>query len=142
MTSLEEKQEKLITIARSWLDTPWRHTGNQKGIAVDCINFLFEVGKEYGLDCTEIPRRYTRISVYNEIEKYFNENFQKCDKNDRQPADLLLFSFSGYRTHVGIMTGKETFIHASLIKNKVVEHALDGQWQHKLQGVWRIFIDG
>lgn len=40
---------KLLTIARSWLGTPFQHQGRLKGVGVDCIGLVIEVYREAGL---------------------------------------------------------------------------------------------
>lgn len=137
----QDKAKSIIEEARSWLNTPWIHNECQKGVGVDCVNFLFAVGKTFNYECANIPERYSRISQYAEIENYLNTYFIQVDKDDRQECDLLCFEYQGYRTHVAMVTD-QGMIHASLHRGKVVEHVIDAGWEQKLIGVWRIKDNG
>lgn len=128
--------DKKIEIARSWLDTPWRHNCQIKGEGVDCINFLAGVAAETGLKIAELPNRYSRIAVNGGIEKFLNDHFER--KKEIGVWYAVLIEFSGYHNHVAITTSENTIIHASVLHKRVVEHKLDGIWKNSIVGYWEI----
>lgn len=130
------EQEKLIAIARSWIDTPWMHNQCKKGLGVDCVNFIWAVAKEAGLQGSELPLRYSRIAKYNEIESYLDGLF--CQTDIIIPSNILLFKVSGFNNHVAYATEKG-MIHASMSWGKVVEHSIDGYWSRNLIKQWKVF---
>lgn len=131
-------KNKIIEKAREWLYTPWQHNQKTKGLGVDCVNFLAALAHECNYDIPPIPKRYARLAESNEIIDYLNGYF--IEKDNIYPigkADILLFKFSGYNTHVGIATSHETMIHASSDHGCVVEHPIDGIWIRMLKKSWR-----
>lgn len=133
---MNEKQQQLITIARSWLGTPWRHNQCVKGLGVDCVNFVWAVAKEAGLDGSDLPSRYARVSCYRQIEKYLDGFLPRIEV--LRESNLLLFELNGYTTHIGFATDKG-MIHASLQWGEVVEHPIDGIWANSLVKQWKVF---
>jgi cell wall-associated NlpC family hydrolase len=127
---------KLVLCAKGWIGTPWMHKQAVKGVGVDCVNFLYAVGIEAGLQLSPIPDQYGRIAIGDDITHYLCKHFVKREKLEVVEGDILLFKFSGYNNHVGIASSEKTMIHASAHHQKVVEHAIDGKWQRILKGVW------
>lgn len=133
---MNQEQERLIQIARSWLGTKWMHNQCKKGLGVDCVNFIWAVAKEAGLEGSDLPLRYSRIAKYNDIEHYLDELFPQT--NIIRPSNILLFKMNGFNNHVAYATDKG-MIHASLSWGKVVEHSIDGYWQRFLVKQWKVF---
>lgn len=130
------EQEKLIAIARSWLGTKWMHNQCKKGLGVDCVNFIWAVAQECELKGSDLPLRYSRISRYNEIEKYLDGCFEKIDTF--RSTNILLFKMNGFNTHLAYGTDIG-MIHASVAWGKVVEHPIDGIWKRCLVNQWKVF---
>lgn len=128
----------LIEKAREWIGTEWHHNQRQKGIAVDCVNFLSEVAKESGLEIEEIPEEYGRVATENKIELYLDRNFLKKSSDIIERNDIILYSFFGLNNHVAIASSETTIIHASQKEGRVVEHTIDGIWLKRIKGVWRV----
>lgn len=135
-----DKRTKAILEARSWLNTPWRHNRKDKGRGVDCINFLFAVGQSVGLRLPPLPEQYAKIPIKNEIEKYLTKSFVRCFDGKIKIARVLLFSFRGYKCHVGIATSDHSMIHACNFgrHQKVQEHEINGVWWQSLDSVWEV----
>ena len=128
----------LVTIARTWLGTPWAHNQNVKGIGVDCVNFLSEVAKESGITIEDIPKSYGKISVDNQIKLYLDRNFQYKNNLEIKANNIILYAFSGYNNHVAVATSGTTIIHENSKVGKVVEHQIDGIWLKFIKGVWEL----
>lgn len=130
------EQERLVMEARSWLGTKWRHNQCKKGLGVDCVNFIWAVAKECGVNGSNLPLRYSRVSRYSEIEKYLDEHLEST--NRFRETNILMFELSGYNNHVAFATDIG-MIHASLSWGKVVEHPIDGIWERCLVRQWKVF---
>lgn len=132
----DELRHTIIANARTWLGTPWLHNQRVKGVGVDCVNFLYAIAVESGIELEPIPESYARLPLRGEIEQYLDRNFIRTNSTI-EPCDVLVFNWSGYNCHVGIATSNKTIIHAHQRINKVVEHGLDGIWIRCLKGVYR-----
>lgn len=133
---LNPQQEKLIIEARSWLGTKWMHNQCLKGVGVDCINFIWAVTSQCGLEGSAVPSRYARIARYNQIEQYLDEHLIMTEQ--LIPSNILLFESAGFNNHVAFATDCG-MIHASSTWGKVVEHPIDGIWCRTLKKQWQIF---
>lgn len=134
-----EMNQDLVDNARDWLGTPWEHNQSEKGIAVDCVNFLAAVAIESGLTIEPIPESYHRTSKDStELEDYLNRNFTKTKTGIIERNNIILYNFYGYYKHVAIAVNSNSIIHASFREGKVVEHTIDGIWRHRIVGIWSI----
>ena len=68
----------------------------------------------------------------DELKKFSEE----VDLRDRQPGDILIFSYAGVQSHLGIVVEDDCFIHAvsgrKVMRSSVKSHL------GKLRGVYRI----
>lgn len=155
---MDDNTAKLIEVARTWLNTPWKHNGKVKGVEVDCVNFLLESGKEAGLKLPDLPDQYGRVAIADDITKYLEENLEKKhidiepyiksnavfkDSGIIEAGNVILYKLVGYNTHVAIATSSNTIIHACNYKryNKVIEHPIDGVWRNRINSIWIIKWD-
>lgn len=131
-------QERIIEIARTWIDTPYHHQASLKGIGADCVGLLCGVGKEMGI----IPESY-RMPLYDPFgsgETLFCELARFADHiptGDRQPGDVLIISVLNTPSHVAIMTDRG-MIHSATWLKRVVEHAIRPTDERKIHSVYRI----
>ena len=132
------ERENLLIEARTWLGTPWMHNQCVKGVGVDCVNFVWAVAKESGLNGSDLPTRYARVSRYREIEKYLDDCFPSTPIDELVRGNILLFQLNGYGSHVAYAT-ENGIIHASVTWKKVVEHPIDGIWERTLIKQWSVF---
>jgi probable lipoprotein NlpC len=96
-----EARLKLISIAETFLGTPYRYSGLDKR-GLDCSGLVYLSFKE-GLGIT-VPR--TAESIYSWVEKIATQELQ--------PGDLVFFVTTGSKvSHLGIYTGEGRFIHSA-----------------------------
>ena len=134
-----EQRDKLVTLARGWIGTPWRHAQRKKGYGVDCINFLWDVAQGIGSNLPPIPEKYSRTSYHNEIEIYLDKYLVRTEVKLIEKGSILMFQFSGYNTHVAIASSNHSMIHACRRHKRVLEHEIDGKWKRTLIGAWEVF---
>ena len=137
---MNDRQSKIINITRRWLGTPWVHNQAVIGIGVDCINFVWQVGKEAGFEIADMPRRYTRTATYNNIVNFLDKHFPRVEKQNLQPSDLICIEYAGYNNHLAFVTDRG-MIHADSNERKVIEHPISDRFFNKITVAWRI-VDG
>lgn len=92
----------LVNEAKTWLGTPYRYGGKDKGRGTDCSGFVMEVYRS--VTSIKLPR--TTVQQRNFCEKVRYEELK--------PGDLVFFSSSsGKVNHVGMYVGAGQIIHAS-----------------------------
>ncbi len=103
LKGMDSASAALIKEAESWLGTPYKYGGNDRG-GVDCSGFVLQVYLR-ALDI-KLPR----------TSREQNEFCQKVDKSRLTPGDLLFFKTtkgSDRISHVGIYAGENKMIHSS-----------------------------
>jgi cell wall-associated NlpC family hydrolase len=142
--------EAIITAARTYLGTPWKHQARCKGVGVDCIGLLVGAYREAGYaikDCTDYGRNPNPKRFLKHLSGQFwrasgsDEWDNRADPHAWQfaiPGDVLVFFFAGVALpqHVGICTGSAV-IHTYQTAGAVAEHALSSEWKSKVHSVWR-----
>ena len=129
---------ELVTVARTWIDTPWRHQGRLKGVGVDCVGFLSEVGRECGVLSVEETANYQRRPDGKTLRAKLDRALILKPISDMRPGDVLLFNTVGAQPdHVGIVADYPAahelgVIHAYLPARKVIEHRIDASWRRKI----------
>ena len=132
LTSFQTTQ--LVEEARSWIGTKWKHGQNQKGVGVDCVQFVYEVGKTVGMSVEPPPEKYAPICRGNEIYDYLTRNCSQIDT--MRTSAILLFKVKGFLTHLGMATSPTHFIHASLTDGRVIEEPFNGKLANSLHSIW------
>jgi len=141
--------DAVITAARSWIGTPFRHQcrvrGRQGG--VDCWNLVRGVGEEIGsMQITE--QAFKRFEGYSRIPgdgllKSALREFLNVEIEPRPPApgDVLLIArrMTEDPKHCGIVgfhKDRLTLIHAAANYGGCVEHTLTGFWLRHTVGIY------
>jgi cell wall-associated NlpC family hydrolase len=133
--------QAIISTARTWLGTPFRHQARIKHRGIDCFGFIMGVARELDLrdkhgapaashDETTYNRMPSGTFVLRKLESMFDEVAIK----DAKPGDLALFTVAGNPQHLGILTdwnGGLGLIHCDSRSEYVVEHELDESWRLK-----------
>jgi len=125
-------REKIIEEARTYLGTPFVHQGRLKGIGIDCIGLIVNVGKSLDLlhnDNTTYGRYPDGVTLMAELRKYFIEkSIEKVQSGD---VAVYWLKNPDIPTHVGIVTDYG-LIHTYADIGKVVEHKLTKAWSKRL----------
>lgn len=138
--------DRLLTIARSWIGTPYVHQASLKGVGCDCLGLLRGIQRELmGGELEDIPPYDPAwdIAGAEELRDGFARHFQEIARADVAPGDFLLFRMSPNASarHCGLLAEKAgtlTLIHARQNK-RVSEEPFTPFWQKKLAYVFRIF---
>lgn len=146
----------VVAEARTWIDTPYRHHGREKGKACDCVGLGIGVG-EAVLGRTLYER--FDYSDHPKAEKLLAEVDARMDVQEgRVAADMrhkvapklpelfpgevvaLYVNEQKLPQHLGIIgefDGRLTLIHGTNKIGKVVEHTLSKFWHERVCRVYR-----
>lgn len=143
-------REDVLTIARSWIDTPYKHQASMKGAGCDCLGLMrgvFREVNELDADPERIPpyrrdwyERTERDMLLEVAAKYFDT--VTLDDTEAslfaKAADLLVFRMKpdASAKHCAILTGPDTMIHA-FEGHRVVEVNMGDYWWDRVVGVFR-----
>lgn len=108
-----QDRSRILTEARSWLGTPYHHKGRVKGAGVDCGGLLYEVyGRFYKLK--PFPQNYAQDwALHKKDELYLDFISEYVEEvGQPSPAGIVVFRFGRCFSHGGIVTEKQTVIHA------------------------------
>ena len=116
--------EKLISVARGYIETPFAHQGRLPGIALDCAGLIICAAIDSGLNA-------------NDVKGYSSEpDGRSLQSTEWKPGDLLLMKFYRDPRHVALWTG-ETIIHANNVDKKVIEQHIDKRIRHQVVAAYR-----
>jgi len=132
---------RVVTAARGWLGTPYRHQASAKGAGADCLGLVRGVWREVVGPEPEAPPAYS--ADWGEIgsEEVLMDAALRhlCGKNGTpEPGDVLLFRMraGAIAKHLGIMSDGGRFVHA-YNRHGVVESALSEPWARRLLAVFQ-----
>lgn len=146
----------LLTIARSWIGTPFAHQGRTRGLRVDCLGFILETCREAGVmpavglpptwDYTGYGRLADQYHLVAQVERYL----QAVPVPTMRVGDLAVFATSsGLPAHLGFVAdGAQPFslLHAYGARTarlaRVQEHRLGPGWLRHLHSVYRLPLEG
>ncbi len=130
-------REQIVTEARTWLGTPFRHQGRTKS-GCDCIGFPWGVAlnlnllPDLNLDSPKVKPYlgYGKAPVPSQFIGALKEHLVRIKLSEVLPADLILFRGKLYPNHLAIAT-EYGIIHCDANFGRVVEHSLDAKWNAK-----------
>ena len=134
---------QIISIARSWIGTPYRHQASLKGVGCDCLGLVRGVWRELHGTEPELPPAYqpdwAERSGEDRLRDAARRHFgAELTAAQMRPGDLLLFCWRPDlpAKHTGILCADDRFIHA-YEQAAVIESALVPSWRRRIAGVFR-----
>jgi cell wall-associated NlpC family hydrolase len=126
-------RERLVTEARTWLRTPWKHQGRLKHVGVDCLGILGMSALACGVAGAREWRSDPSMHNYGRVPQ---EAFllASCDRfMDRIPTadatigDVLVMAFRRYPQHFAMISTYrgDRVIHAYSSIGEVVENGVN-----------------
>lgn len=135
--------QRIVSVARSWIGTPYRHQASLKGVGCDCLGLVRGVWREIHGSEPELPPAYQPDWAERSREDRLREAAQRyfgaeVAGTDMRPGDLLLFCWRPDlpAKHAGILSTPERFIHA-YEQAAVIESTLVPSWRRRIAGVFR-----
>jgi cell wall-associated NlpC family hydrolase len=116
---------EVIAAARTWIGTPFHHQARQKGVGVDCVGLTIGVALELGLVDEDTVKTLPIDYKPHPDPKLMRQLL--CDNMNAvwppQPGDWIYISMpNNLPTHVALVTGKGSIIHADSHCKQVAEH--------------------
>ena len=125
------ERQKIVDVARTWLDTPY-HTGARvKGQGADCITFIAGVFEEAGLvKNIPIPSYSAQWHLHRDTEKYLQGllKYTREIQSPPKPGDIALWKFGRCYSHGAIVIGWPKIIHAYTGSSCKYENVDTAQW--------------
>jgi NlpC/P60 family putative phage cell wall peptidase len=127
---------QVVAEARTWLGTQYRHQGRLKGVGVDCVGLVLGVAVALGVDGRDFTGYSRRPD--GQLAPLLNEQTLPVRPGEEDAGDVVVFHWNNDPMHIGILTSKDSVIHAFAINRKVCEHALDAKWRLQISAFRRI----
>ncbi len=125
-----EERARVVTVARSWILTPYHHHGRLKGVGVDCATLLLEVFAEAGIvPALATPAYSPQHFLHRSVEKYLAEITKYAhETSEPKPADIVVYKMGRTFSHGGIVVdpGWPAIVHADGAARMVIEDIGDG----------------
>lgn len=130
--------DAVVSAAREWLGTPYRHQAATLGAGCDCLGLLRGVWRTlYGEEPMAVPayRADMRDPAHAGALLAAAERFLLPAEGVPEAGQVVLFRLSGMAEakHCGILVGPQRFIHAQE-RLGVVEANLTEAWARRVSG--------
>lgn len=103
--------DRLVAEALSWMGTPYRYAGSEKGKGTDCSGMVLRVYEDVA--GMKLPRNSRKQAEF----------CRRLKEKEVRPGDLVFFATGRDRnviSHVGIMIDEKKFVHASTRKGVII----------------------
>lgn len=122
-------RSEIVLKAREYINTPFIHQGRLKGVGIDCIGLVINVGKELGIfDESLNIGGYLPIPDGTSFLKGADTYLVKQTKEEMLPGDTIIVKYDKDPQHIGILAdyrhGGLSIIHASSEACRVIETRL------------------
>jgi NlpC/P60 family putative phage cell wall peptidase len=124
--------EQVVSIARSWIGTPYIHQASLKGVGCDCLGLLRGVWREFHGREPELPPPYSadwaEASGRETMAEAAARHMQAINVGDFAAGDVILFRWrEGLPAkHCAIATSGKTMVHAH--DGAAVAEVAVGRW--------------
>lgn len=132
--------DRIVTAARGWIGTPYRHQASCRGAGTDCLGLLRGVWREVLGHEPERPPAYSmdwsEPSRDEALWRAAQRHLRPKPIHDAAPGDVLLFRMrdGAVAKHLGVagrVGAGATFIHA-YSGHAVVESPLTPPWARRI----------
>ncbi|MCB1354478.1 MAG: C40 family peptidase [Rhodobacteraceae bacterium] len=140
------KGERIVTLARQWLGTPYRHQASCRGVGTDCLGLLRGLWREaIGPEPEAVPSYtpdWSEAGGEEELLAAATRNMTQVPSGGALIGDVVVMRMKdgGVAKHIGILArsndGYETLIHA-YSGHGVVESPLTPTWSERIAGIFR-----
>lgn len=120
------EREDIITEARRWVGTPWRHQGRSRA-GVDCVGLVVLVARTLGLKPEDVTG-YARRQDGRALLRHLHKQLDQQSVTDWKNGNIGVFKESAFPIHVGFLSDRDgvpTVIHAHARRRQVIEEALN-----------------
>lgn len=134
---MSEQRAKIISEARAWIGTPYRHQASARGAGSDCLGLVRGVWRAVIGPEPALPPAYTpdwaERGAGETLRDAARQHLIPRDVVAAQPGDVLLFRMHGGAPmkHAAILSTPDHIIHAYWGR-AVVESALVPFWRARV----------
>ena len=136
------RQEEIVSAARAWLGTPYRHQASLKGVGADCLGLLRGVWRDlYGAEPEPLPPYTPDWAEALKTETLLmaaRKHLIECPIGDAQTGDVLLFRMGlGHPAkHCAILSEPDRIVHAYWGRS-VCETRLVPWWRRRIAAAFQ-----
>ncbi|PLW76798.1 peptidase P60 [Cohaesibacter celericrescens] len=145
MTPIDQA-DRIISLARDWIGTPYHHQASLKGVGCDCLGLVRGVWRGlYGCEAEAVPAYSPDWGDASDAEQLLaagRRHLIEIPIGDMGPGDVFALRWKGAQSakHLGIVTSQTAtgarFIHA-YEKKGVIEVTLSKQWRAMIAAAFR-----
>ena len=132
---------QLVTEARTWVGTPFRHQGRVKGVGCDCAGLIVGLAKHFQLSTFDVLG-YNRHPTGRVLVDICDAEMERIAIDEMAPGDVALLRFERDPQHLALignyLHGGLSLIHSYVQGGGVVEHRLDSVWARRIVAAYRI----
>jgi cell wall-associated NlpC family hydrolase len=119
----------VVAEARTWIDTPYQHQQEAKGVVCDCRGLVMGVGKRCGLldpdfEINGYSTHPDGVTMLELCDRYLD----RIARAAMRPSDILVVRYGKHPQHMGILAdykyGGLSLIHSLASMGGVKEHRL------------------
>lgn len=119
----ETHGNKIAEEALTWIGTPYKFAGQEKGVGTDCSGMVMVIYEQ--IHGHKMPRNSAKQA----------EHCKEIEHHKVQSGDLVFFATGGDLTsvsHVGIMLDNMNFVHASSSKGVIISNLETEYYSNRL----------
>lgn len=134
-------RQDIVSEARSWIGTKYKHLGRVKGSSVDCVGLIIGVGNSLGLSGFNTDD-YSQLPDPVVMKKHLDNELVRIELKEAKPGDIFWIKWAENPQHVAIFSsddgkGYRTMIHSYALVKKCVEHTLDDIWGKRIVAAYK-----
>lgn len=132
----------IVKVARRWIGTPYHDQASLRGVGCDCLGLLRGVWRDVvGPEPMPVPpysRDWGEAGPVEVLAEAARAAMEETPVSEARTGDVILFRMrvGAIAKHVGILSGKENFIHA-YERTGVIEENLTAAWQRRVAYAFR-----
>ena len=133
---------RIVKATRRWIGTPYHDQASVRGVGCDCLGLLRGVWRDVvGPEPMPVPpysRDWGETGLIEVLAEAARAAMQELDVADARTGDVILFRMraGAIAKHVGILSGRKSFIHA-YERTGVIEDHLTPAWQRRIAFAFR-----
>ena len=133
---------RVVKATRRWIGTPYHDQASVRGVGCDCLGLLRGVWRDVvGPEPMPVPsysRDWGEAGPVEVLAEAARAAMLVLDVSNIRTGDVVLFRMraGAIAKHVGILSGRESFIHA-YERTGVIEEHLTPAWQRRIAFAFR-----
>jgi cell wall-associated NlpC family hydrolase len=130
VTTVDDQRAQVVSIARSYIGTPYHHMGRIKGVGVDCATLLVLTYVEAGIiQPFDLPFYSPQWHLNRGAESYLEQVIKRAREIDTPlPGDVVVFRYGRTFSHGGVVTQWPNIVHAYVGVEVTEDNVEQAQW--------------